>query len=93
MEDVIAIVLAAGKGTRMKSDMSKLVHKIYGKELVKRVVELSKAVGITKTLKDVGCTEEDLEMLAKKAMEDPCKPGNPRDARVEDLIELYRQAM
>ena len=58
-----------------------------------KISELSKAVGITKTLKDVGCKEEDLEMLAKKAMEDPCKPGNPRDARVEDLIELYRQAM
>ena len=39
MEDVIGIVLAAGKGTRMKTNKAKVVHKIYGKELVLRVVE------------------------------------------------------
>ena len=39
MEDIIAIVMAAGKGTRMKSIHSKMVHKIYDKELVKRDVE------------------------------------------------------
>ena len=31
-QDIMAVVLAAGKGTRMKSEKSKLVHKIYGKE-------------------------------------------------------------
>ena len=36
--------------------------------------ELSKAVGITTSVKDTGAKEEDLEMLAEKAMEDPCRP-------------------
>ena len=58
-----------------------------------KISELSKAVGITETVKDTGCKEEDLEMLAEKAMEDPCKPGNPREVSKEDFIELYRQAM
>ena len=31
--DMMAIVMAAGKGTRMKSKNSKLVQKIYGKEI------------------------------------------------------------
>ena len=35
---VMSVIMAAGKGTRMKSNKSKLVHKIYDKELVKRVV-------------------------------------------------------
>ena len=39
MQEVIAIVMAAGKGTRMKSKKSKLVHKIYGKEIIRRAVE------------------------------------------------------
>ena len=37
--------------------------------------------------------DSDFEMLADKAMEDPCKPGNPREVSKEDFINLYRQAM
>ena len=57
------------------------------------ITELSKSVGITQTVTDVGAKEEDFEMLASKAMEDPCKPGNPRDVSKEDFINLYKQAM
>ena len=41
-----AVVMAAGKGTRMKSKKSKLVQKIYGKEIVKRAVENAQKAGI-----------------------------------------------
>ncbi len=58
-----------------------------------KITELSKAVGITQTAKDYGLKEEDFEMLADKAMQDPCKPGNPREVNKEDFIELFRQAM
>lgn len=58
-----------------------------------KITELSKAVGVTQTVKDTGCKEEDLEMLAEKAMEDPCKPGSPREVTKEDFIRLYREAM
>ena len=57
------------------------------------ISELSKAVGITQTIKDYGAKEEDFEMLADKAMEDPCKPGNPREVTKEDFRNLYRSAM
>ena len=57
------------------------------------ISELSKSVGITQTVKDTGCKEDDLGLLADKAMEDPCKPGNPREVTKEDFINLYRAAM
>ena len=57
------------------------------------ISELSKQVGITTTIKDYGAKEEDFEMLAEKAMNDPCKPGNPREVTKEDFINLYREAM
>ena len=57
------------------------------------IEELSKKVGITMRVKDTGCKEEDLEMLADKAMQDPCKPGNPREVSKEDFIRLFREAM
>ena len=53
---------------------------------------LSHDVGITQTVKDVGARKEDFDMLAEKAMEDPCKPGNPRDVTKEDFIMLYNKA-
>lgn len=32
-------------------------------------------------------------MLADKAMNDPCKPGNPREVTKQDFMELFRKAM
>ena len=40
MGDLLTVVLAAGKGTRMKSDKTKVLHKIAGKEMLKHVVEI-----------------------------------------------------
>ena len=31
-------------------------------------------------------------MLDDKAMNDPCKPGNPREVTKEDFMELYEKA-
>ena len=63
------------------------------KNMVEKIKELSNKVGITQTVKDVGGKEEDLEMLAEKAMQDPCKPGNPREVTKEQFVELYKKAM
>lgn len=58
-----------------------------------KIQELSKECGVTISVKDTGCKEEDLDMLAEKAMEDPCRPGNPKETTKEDFIRLYREAM
>ena len=57
------------------------------------IVELSKKVGITQTVSEVGGKEEDLDMLADKAMADACMPGNPREVTKEDFIKLFKEAM
>lgn len=62
-QDVIALVLAAGKGTRMKSEKSKLVHKIYGKELVKRVVETAEKAGVEDIVAIVGYKKEQVQLV------------------------------
>ena len=58
--DIMAIVLAAGKGTRMKSKKSKLVQKIYGKEVIKRSVENAKKAGIDNIITVVGYMKEEV---------------------------------
>ena len=62
------------------------------KTFINRIKDLSEEVGITTKITDYGAKEEDFEMLADKAMQDPCKPGNPREVSKEDFIELYRKA-
>lgn len=41
-----AIILAAGQGTRMKSNMPKVIHKACGKEMVNHVIDTLKNSGI-----------------------------------------------
>ncbi len=62
-KEISAVVLAAGKGTRMKTNKSKVVHKIYGKELVKRVVETAYKAGITDIITVVGHKREEVEAV------------------------------
>lgn len=65
MEQAVAIVMAAGKGTRMKSKKSKLVHKIYGKEIIRRAVENVKRAGIEEIITVVGYQKEQIEEVLK----------------------------
>ena len=63
MQEVVAIVMAAGKGTRMKSKKSKLVHKIYGKEIIRRAVENVKRAGIEEVITVVGYQKEQIQKV------------------------------
>jgi len=51
---VDAVVLAAGKGTRMKSDLPKVLHKIAAKSLLEHVLDTVRLVGIDHTVVVVG---------------------------------------
>ena len=45
MSSKAAVILAAGKGVRMRSELPKVLHKICGKELVRHVVDAAKTAG------------------------------------------------
>ena len=60
---VITLIMAAGKGTRMKSKKSKLVQKIYDKELVLRVAELAEKIGSNDIVAVVGYLREQVEAV------------------------------
>ncbi|MGN1077099.1 MAG: lactaldehyde reductase [Candidatus Gallimonas sp.] len=56
------------------------------------VAELSKDVGIPQDLKGI-VKEEDIDFLAQSAMDDACRPGNPKDPTKEDIIALYKSLL
>ncbi len=58
---IITLIMAAGKGTRMKSQKSKVVQKIYDKELVKRVVELAEKINSSEIITVVGYMKEQVQ--------------------------------
>ena len=63
----------------------------YRKAAIEAVKKLSVDVGIPTKLEVI--KEEDLQFLAESAHADACAPGNPKDASVEDLKDLFRKIM
>lgn len=70
----------------------KMTQAEYRKAAVEAVRQLSKDVGIPQDLKNI-VKDEDVEFLAQSAMDDACRPGNPKDPTLEDIKALYRSLM
>jgi len=56
--DFVTIILAAGKGTRMKSDLAKVLHKIHGRPMVHYVIDLAHDIGSERVILIVGHQKE-----------------------------------
>lgn len=54
MKNTIALILAAGKGTRMKSKFPKVLHKVGGVPMVEQVLRAVKAAGTQRQVVVVG---------------------------------------
>ena len=64
----------------------------YRKAAVDAVKKLSADVGIPADLKAI-VKAEDVDFLAQSAMDDACRPGNPKDPTFEDIKSLYLSLM
>lgn len=81
--------IARAMGVKGVDDMT---QEEYRKAAIDAVKQLSKDVGIPANLKDI-VKKEDIPFLAESAMADACRPGNPKDPTVEDIIKLYESLM
>lgn len=54
MADLTTIILAAGKGTRMKSSLPKVLHKAGGKAMLAHVLDAAKEAGVGRSIVVVG---------------------------------------
>jgi len=63
MDDAIAVVLAAGLGTRMKSELPKVLIPALGRPMIEYVLDALSAAGISRTIIVVGYRAEDVQKL------------------------------
>lgn len=69
MKDLQTIILAAGKGTRMKSAVPKVLHPVCGKPIIQYVLDITKSVGSLKNYIVLGHKSDEVaEYLPKEAI-------------------------
>lgn len=61
-------------------------------KVVSTVRELETKLGVPQHLSELNVRKEDFEVLASKALKDPCTGGNPREVKLEDIMELLEKA-
>ena len=81
--------IAAAMGVKGTENMS---AEEYRAAAINAVKQLSLDVGIPADLKDI-VKESDLQFLAESAYADACRPGNPRETSVEEILDLYRSLL
>ena len=59
------LILAAGKGTRMKSKIPKVLHKVCGKPMLQYVIEAAKKIGSTREVVVIGSGAELVQKAVK----------------------------
>ena len=72
--------------------VDEMTQEEYRQAAIDAVKQLSADVGIPANLKDI-VKAEDIPFLAQSAMDDACRPGNPKDPTLEDIIALYESLM
>ena len=77
--------IAKAMGVEGTDDMT---QEQYRKAAIDAVRKLSNDVGIPCDLKQI-VKKEDIQFLAQSAFDDACRPGNPKETCVEDIVKLY----
>ncbi|MBP2152167.1 bifunctional UDP-N-acetylglucosamine diphosphorylase/glucosamine-1-phosphate N-acetyltransferase GlmU [Xanthobacter flavus] len=67
---LLVVVLAAGEGTRMKSRLPKVLHKVAGRSMLHHVLAATRAAGATRTAVVVGPGREDVAAEASRIVPD-----------------------
>lgn len=62
--DATAIILAAGEGTRMKSNHCKVSHKILGKPMVQWIVDATIKAGCSRVVVVIGSHADEMRALS-----------------------------
>ncbi|MFM7738027.1 MAG: NTP transferase domain-containing protein, partial [Planctomycetota bacterium] len=54
MAQAVGVILAAGKGTRMKSELPKVMHAACGRPMIEYVLDAARATGVKRLVVVIG---------------------------------------
>ncbi len=64
-----------------------------GQKAIDRIRTLSASIGIPTGLKALNVKEEDLTIMAENAKKDACQFTNPRKATLDQVVQIFKDAM
>ena len=79
-----AIILAAGEGTRMKSNHAKVTHEILGKPMISWVIDAALEAGVSRVVAVIGSHADEVRTLLDATY------GNLADAHIECVEQAER---
>ena len=80
-------------GRAMGIETDRLAGQERKAALLKKIRQLKKEAGITRTLKDIGLAKSDIPLLSRKALQDACIFTNPRRPHQRDIEVIYEEAL
>lgn len=62
-------------------------------DLIEGIKQFKHVTGVNRTLREIGVEEEDIPLLAERAMNDPCIVTNPKIPQKSDVEEIFKNAL
>ena len=97
MKDCNAIILAAGKGTRMLSELPKCAYPFYGKPMIVYIINMCKKIQIYYICVVFGYTKESIENLLQDKVKYACEKDQLGTANAvlaaKDFLEKHNEGI
>jgi bifunctional UDP-N-acetylglucosamine pyrophosphorylase/glucosamine-1-phosphate N-acetyltransferase len=93
MQPLLVVILAAGKGTRMKSALPKVLHPLAGRSLLGHAIALSKDAGATRLAVVVGPDMQQVEAEARRHAPDASIFVQHKQLGTADAVLAAREAI
>jgi alcohol dehydrogenase class IV len=74
-------------------DLNGLSYVQKKSKIQENLISFKKSIGISQSLSEMGVTKEDIPLLARHVLNDPCLVTNPRAPSLKDIENIYERAL
>lgn len=74
-------------------DLNGLSYDQKKRKILEDLILFKKNIGIPRSLSEVGVKKDDIPLLARHVLRDPCLVTNPREPSLKDIEDIYERAL